>query len=132
MQKETTVNNIDTAKVNELIGWLADSVKGSGEFVKEQAPEVAQQMVAWGAFCAAMWLAICVVLALLAAFVMWRLDRAYPGDAKAPDSAVVGFMVSLCVIVACLLGAALNGGTLAKTQIAPKLYVLERVRGMLK
>jgi heme/copper-type cytochrome/quinol oxidase subunit 2 len=123
------------AKMNELLTWLMDTVKQSGEFVQSQAPDVARQMVAWGMWSGWCGVAICllVIAALMAGGV--KLIRYGASDkCEHDEGACVGAGLIACVLTTIPLFILFVGAfpTALKATVAPKLYVLEQVGNMLK
>jgi hypothetical protein len=134
------------AKMNELLTWLMDTVKQSGEFVQAQAPDVARQMVAWGFWSGWTGATMCAVGAVAAVIFGlragrmaergWRCDNShYKTDGQEAAAAVGGILGSILCTVAfilCLIGIPTYWSTALKATVAPKLYVLEQVGQMLK
>jgi hypothetical protein len=133
-------------KMNQLLGWLMDTVKASGEFVADQAPDVARQMVAWGVWGGWITAAFCIVLAAVAGTIGFRLARLAAGGWKCDNSVyktdgeefaaafggTLGAIVCLVVVVLSTVGGITYGHDALKATVAPKLYVLEQVGSMLK
>ncbi len=146
--------NPNAAKVDELLGWLIETVKGSTEFVKEQAPAVAQDIVRYGVISNIVWIVICL-FALIVAWVvfLWvgmAVDRreavrakehraTHPHDSIAPDwaegsIAIFGgsFGFACLVTLICVPAAFSAINPLLKTSHAPRLYVLEECTKMIR
>lgn len=129
-----------TAKLNELLGWLMESVKGGGEFVKAQAPDVARDMVLWGAWGG--WLgavgsiigAVVIVVCFTAALRrIWKWAHEPNGDEGAAIVfSVFGGIGTVIVVVLMAVAFVDCASRGLKATVSPKLYVLEQVRSMLK
>jgi len=126
-----------------LLKWIEDA----GEFVMREAPEVARQYVAWVQLDAAINAAIGLFLVLaFAAFARWTWKRHVAASEAEKDRKdeghyyrdrydggwAAGFFLSLGAGLICLCISINFVQTFAKCQVAPKVVVLEWLRGGLK
>ena len=124
-------------KLDELIGYLTDTLKSSGEFVKEQAPDIAQQILAYGLYERI----ISIVIAALVLSVAWLIlpKRLGPWKAEYKASGYRDFPKHVCgkavLTAGSVFGALsifLNTLGIVKITVAPKLYLLSYLADMLK
>jgi len=143
MNQDQSIVNPDTQqKLNDLLVWMADSVRSGGSFLSEQAPLIAKEIVAWKMAAAYTWLVVLLVM-FTASLVPLLLSRRRPWQTKDVETKVVDttrngavgtlslialgftFFVFLCV-----------GGTsirdIVKCHTAPRLVVLEEVTEMVR
>lgn len=132
------MNDELTNKLNEsgaeLLDWMKGAAENGGDFVAEQAPLLATEIVAWhfwsSVFCAGVGVAF-VVLFLIAAFVFFRVATSCTSDqfSDGHPKAVLGVIGgSACVLVAAMiLGLAVVGNTYEaiKASVAPRIVLIE-------
>lgn len=112
----------------ELVQWMTDAAKSGGDFVAEQAPQLAQEIVAWhfwsNVFTAALVSVVLLPIALAAGGICYReTKRTYPhGDGS---GAVLSGIVSLIAISIVTLTVGFNGYEAVKAAVAPRLIVIE-------
>lgn len=117
------------AKLNEsgaeLIDWLRGVAEKGGEFVAEQAPLLAEEIVAWH-FWSSVFMA--VVLLLGAAFVfcvsavIWFKARRVFWDDYGPEPVLI---LPFIVVSLLLVFAASNCYEAVKASVAPRIVLIE-------
>lgn len=126
-------------KINDVLGYLLDSVQKVGDVAVDQLPLVAQEIVAWGFWSNLVsylfvWLLFGVACSTVVTVVRKhsKLDDGYGGPNRH------GFVVIASASIAVVTGIALMPMTFAddgpgqqalKSAIAPRLYVLDWLRG---
>lgn len=133
-------------KVNELLRYVADAVKDGGDAIKEQAPMVAREIVAYGFWSGAVGCAIGIA-AIFVAFAAGLLIHSHVKHAKAnfkpyykgnefdpildANSLIVigGTMAVLVGVVFGSVEVVSSVYPIVKTTVAPRLYVLDYLRG---
>lgn len=122
--KEETLEKLE-GSMSQLIDWMRSTAENGEEFVTEQAPIIAQEIVLVGRVESSIFaLALGAVLFVTAKYFrrIWRAD----GDAY--EQFLSGVTLLLFGGVFTLLFAL---GVDLAPWLAPKLYVLEQVTGML-
>ena len=115
-----------TESVTEIIGW----VEQAKDFAVEQAPGVVQELLAWQLWSNAVG---CVTFLVLAAAFMFLLNtgiqrlRVNEYSDSGIDMTIIGG-IGLAVTA---LGVPIFGLAAVKVLIAPKLVVLEALKGLL-
>ena len=132
--KDSIVNEETKQKLSELVGYLADSVKDGGEFVKEQAPLAAQELVAFGrAYHTSV---VCLAIVFVVAYLCLVLPRCVGAMKQLESELVFGFGLILSLagaIASVFAGIALchNFQPMLMAYFAPRLFILDYVKGLL-
>lgn len=130
-------------KIDVLIQWIADNAVQGGDFVKDQAPDVARQIVAWGFWGGLIYGAVYLVLAVgcfvlcylsakkLAGWGFVMLNKSYEHDHIAMPAVLGGVIVSIVSVIlgfVCASQVPASFGCAVKAAVAPKVYLLEQLR----
>jgi len=128
-----------TDRLNDALDFLLRSMQETKDFTMEQAPLVAKEIVAWEFWGGVSNAVIGVLLVLTSVIVIKtvyrRTAQAWSGDSDDMVSAVGGVIVMIvCILVVCGSSVqSVNGTTSAiKASVAPRLVVLDYVRGAIK
>jgi hypothetical protein len=123
-----------TAQLNERLVSLMDYVgsiaKDADAFARAQLPDVAREIVAWELWSGVVYGLICV--AILAACVwafrkaMWLLNN----SRECYD--IPMFAISVVLGVFAFVGLMVNTNGIIKATVAPRLVVLDYVKGVVK
>jgi hypothetical protein len=116
-------------QASDIAGWLKESAAKGGDFLAEQAPLFAQEVVAWhfwsSVFLAIVFSVVGIALAI-SAFVCLRYslqDGASEGQCVCCGAA---FCVCGLISMGCLLGAVpANGYEAVKAAVAPRIVIVE-------
>ena len=111
-------NTYDDA-INKLITHIDDAVI----FSKEHLPDVANQLLIYGATVHTYWAVGSGILALI--FFIVFLSGYLAGDGEAAFLSCAAFLVTFAIC----MGNVMN---IKKIEVAPKVYVIEEVRGFVK
>jgi hypothetical protein len=122
----TTVSNETAALINTLTGYLKDGAA----FVKAQAPDVIQQLLAWELSLAWFWAIITAILMILAPSFAIHNYRRIHGEYD--DGHIVASIAGWVVMVISSIGFICNVMTIIQINVAPKIFLLEYLKGMLK
>jgi hypothetical protein len=97
-------------------------------FAKGELPDVAQQMLVYGSTTAHVWFYLFLALTVISIIMFIGICCAMSGDSDAAGAAVFMF------IFVCLLSCATVSHYMAivKIEKAPKLYIMEQMREMLR
>ena len=117
----------------ELAEELLTTLQSTKEFVLEQAPDVVQQVLAWAVWSSG--LGIVAGLGLIAgSLYLFKLAKRWYNEDKGSfkDSEVIPFVFGLVCAVWGVTAACLNVATLTKALVAPKLYLIEYLGGLVK
>lgn len=122
----------------ELVAWVKGLATEGEEFVREQAPLLAQEIIAWrfweNAVQAAAWLVLMVAMICIATIMfrlMAKLLRAEEGCEDDADKFVVFTIVfAVTAILAICSGFGLmdDGREAIKAAVAPRVVLLEELR----
>jgi hypothetical protein len=128
----------DAAK--EIYGASKEAIHKSIDFVGEQAPDVIKQFLLWrffraGTWCA-IWLAVASVLFLLS-FKLMKFQKKVAADGRknSDDHAVSCVFKWILMLVACgfiIGGVGSNSFEMVKIKVAPKVYIIEYVVGLIQ
>lgn len=126
------MSDIKSVDVQPLIDWLSGMAQKGEAFVAEQAPQLAAEIVNYGLVWYWTAIGVCAVLFLLAAigfiFGIWATNKSKESEAE-PFLVIV--VLSFAVgFIACGSGLSCTFG-LIKVYNAPRLYVVEQVKGLL-
>jgi hypothetical protein len=104
----------------ELAQELITLLKSTKDFVVEQAPDIARQILAWELYTSMVWAAICVLAIVLCVFSMCNSD----------DEGVIGggFFVTLVSLIC--FGIQISD--IIKVKVAPKIFLLDYLMGIVK
>lgn len=137
--------------LGDVIKALTDAVHTVGSVAKEQLPLLVREYLRWGAVDAGLWIGLQVVLIL----VVWKVGKhlrgyAYEGyewantsyDTRTfrQDSAVdrmnmgrmFGWVIPSVVIPLAAVAAVFNIFTLVEILVAPRVYLLEQLKELIK
>lgn len=131
------MNDEKKAALDRVMGLLADSIQEGKEFVLEQAPLVAQEMIAYGR-----WTGVIATVLLLTGTIacsvgavkLWKIWAAcdyHSADIQLCGSFVGGIILSIASIV-CFCNSICFAMETIKAFVAPRLYLLEQVSHLLK
>ena len=123
-----TASEVSTEALRQLVEWM----KQTGEFVKEQSPLLAQEIINVGYLSYGFTLLVMTVL--FVAFVYTTRYCWSKSDLHDEDTVgwQIGFALSLMGIAGFLAGVCFNIYGLISLFIAPRLYILEQVAKIIK
>jgi heme/copper-type cytochrome/quinol oxidase subunit 2 len=120
----------------ELMKWLHEAAENAGEFVQREAPLVANEIVAWhfwsSVFMVVLFLIAAVALSA-AAWGFWRssIYQDYQRDWR--ECATFLMLICLAGSAACaFIGGGTCGYEAVKAQTAPRVVIIEYIRGASK
>jgi len=105
---------------NELLKW----VQSTGEFVSEQAPDIANQIVQWGIWSSAAGVVFGLFLIIIAGVGFCLVGKGIGIFDEDPFDFITG-ACSLGAAVAGLIVTVCNTYNLVLAAVAPKLYIME-------
>ena len=119
---------IETQIVESWDAISAWAQKG-GDFVAEQAPLVAWEIVAYGRAINTALFALCVIAMIAIVVIWWRVKSRFgEGDIDDCLDTMVPLTIALCVPAFPLVFVAVSSSdNMLKSWFAPRLYVLEYV-----
>ncbi|QDV61115.1 hypothetical protein [Crateriforma conspicua] len=132
-----------SVEMQERISAYLDAVESSadvaGNFVLEQTPLVAQEFLAWtfwgSVINGCLWGVLLVALAVPAVKLLryaWKFDMSENGlKGETPPASVFAFLFLVVVLIGPATGAISEFRTAARTAIAPRVVLLEKVADML-
>jgi hypothetical protein len=112
-------------KLEDKIGALIEQLEKGIDFSKGQAPIIVEQLLTYDLVVAVGWI---VIFSLMLGFIVYRIyniakKASYYDDGAADTGYIIGFLVIILII--------LNIITIVKITIAPNLYVLDYLKGLL-
>jgi len=118
---ESPLEQASAKTIEEVLGWVRES-KG---FVLDQAPDLAQQYLAWYKISHWIWAAVCGVLFLI--FLLGVYSE-FSGNKEGSLAGPKDESGKNCVVVLSLISVGfglVNAFALAKVYVAPKIVLLE-------
>lgn len=116
----------------ELIDWLKSAAENGGEFVAEQAPLLAAEIVAWhfwSSIClAGLFVCLGAVLAMgaYASYRFWKsAPSGYEGCDQTALSATVGLLCAAFAAASIIGGGGLHAYEAVKAAVAPRIVLIE-------
>ena len=119
-----------TDQAAQLLGDLRKMLEAGGQFVVEQAPPLAKEMLTYGRFYNLVELAL--EIAIFTVGVRWYIKKfaAYKKESSNYDFPARPLAFGAITGLSCLAGFFTLSG-LAKAWLAPRLYILEYVTSLL-
>lgn len=113
--------------VNSFLTELLEFSKDAGAFAKEQVPLVLQEYIAWGIASSIVWLLPFLVMLFFSVRVWkWAVRVAEDSDGF---SIVAAFLYSIILV---LPGLIINLLDLTKAIVAPRVYLIETLSGLIR
>jgi len=126
----TNMENMAAEKLNVLLDWVGETTKSAQGFMLEQAPLVAQEIVAWefwSSVLAATMFAVGAAMFSKGIQMLWRKDEqgrwAVSDDVARAMPTAFGAMA----IVGFVVGVAFHTAWAVKAQVAPRLVIIEYI-----
>lgn len=122
----------------DLAKNLLDMLMGTRDFVLEQAPDVARQLVAFQTAKAAIWAGLWTLISLLVIYPIVRIGKSVikeVGDPKSHDSGaiLVVYLIGIAISLGLPGSAALSyWEDFAKVVLAPKVFLIEYLSALIK
>lgn len=117
-------------KINELLTYLASTVQAGTDFAIEQAPAVAQEIVAWSFAFHLFWAIACGIVAIAGLSLMLAgIVGAWRGGSS--DDCASAVLLGLVVLAVFILPACVNTALAIKAKIAPRVVVIDWVSSRL-
>jgi hypothetical protein len=123
-------------ELQKSLGQILDWCNQGGDFVKEQAPLYAQELISF--YILERSLAIAFILIFMAAmlysirFLPKKVDRkvdGYLADNDARSFAIGGMLFVFVTLAICLFSSACD---IAKAKMAPRVLIVEHIQGKLE
>ena len=120
-------------RLEAILIWLEESVKATGEFVAEQAPEVVREVITFHRVFGTSMVALGLVLFGVAVFRLKRNGTRWAKDATKFDNEGADFMgvanilLSVVFSIAGTIIFAFNVNPTMKVWFAPRLFLIEWV-----
>lgn len=117
--------------INEALGWLQKTGGQIQDLATEQAPLYCREVVAWEFWSSTFWASLAVVMLIAAAILLNWGRRVFIKDPWCDDSFVpiVGGM-TLAVVSLIMIGV--NAPNAIKATVAPRMVIVEHLRGLNK
>ena len=120
------------AALTKLLESLLATAEKAVDLGAEQLPLVVQEYLAWGIAAAAVWAVFCT-LTLIAglAAMRWTWGNERLWDYLNEPAGIFLTLGSGCMVVGGIVGSITNTLTLIQITVAPRVYLIEQLRGML-
>lgn len=129
MDEAIATTSLDWAnRLNGILDYLTEAIKGTTDFVADQAPEVVQQLLAWKMFQFG-GLAVAFLIVMFVMIKIWW--RPYKNFKNLSDDAQFGTGMIMFFTLAPFIGFVLTGLQAMKIWIAPKVYLIEYIASLL-
>lgn len=118
----------------EIISNLAgiiDYVKQGADFVKEQAPLYAQEMINYGIWTSVFETLLYFFIAIFLIWCMVKLYKSTEDEEEAKVYAPIFLVLGICVIVMLVI-TSISFETLIQAVVAPRVYVVEKLMSICK
>lgn len=119
-------------KLNESAEKLLDYVEQTGDFVVEQAPLVVQEMITWGITHCVFWIIIVSIVLLPIIAICGYFFRIGVKDDWDFDYCIPSGMVGGVSLIFWFLVIASNIYDLLYIYFAPRLFILDQLKGLIK
>lgn len=119
-------------KLNESAEKLLDYVEQTGDFVVEQAPLVVQEMITWGITHCVFWIIIVSIVLLPIIAICGYFFRIGVKDDWDVDYCIPSGMVGGVSLIFWFLVIASNIYDLLYIYFAPRLFILDQLKGLIK
>ena len=122
------------ASADKLIAFLEQSGSASVDFAKEQVPLVVEEILRWGWWSSAFVVSTVVILfvaVLSAAIVVVR--KAQWSKSEIDPTQVAGIVLGTSSVVLGMVAVAVvptNCHTMLKITVAPRIYLIEQLKGL--
>lgn len=123
------MRNDTTERLDQLLDFVAQAASGTKDFVIEQAPMVAREIVAytfWTSAIAVGFGLLCLVVAC--AMARWTY-RSFNDSTTNDGREAIGLVLAIFATASALVMIGANVGPLIKSATAPRLVVIDYVRG---
>lgn len=118
--------------VNTILQNAVEAASRGTEFLKEQLPDVLQQLILWKTWSYAITLFVCVAFFV---WLIWKgiplLKRLWEWDDDGLPCCLAALVYTAAFIAACI-GFFANGYDLIQIALAPKVWLLEYAANLVK
>lgn len=137
MTEGTNIETVTAEKLNVLLDWVGETTKSAQGFMLEQAPLVAQEIVAWTFWNGVTTSAACLVCAVALIVLVFKLK----GTLKKSwddNNPLVGIPLLLACIVSAICAPILLAQSVSyarwaiKAEVSPRLVIIEYVSKAVK
>lgn len=119
-------------KINEILTYLLDVMKQTGDLAKHELPLVAKEVVNFEIFSSVNWIIFESILSVVVILIIVRLKKVVCREKTDPAIPFIGillFVISLAVNSWCLFN---EFQTLGKCYFAPRIVIFEKLKGYVK
>ena len=117
----------------ETLRWLRETADGAGAFVQEQAPLYVNELIVMSRVSLLLCLAGLVLSTLVFVAACWcghRIEKSPEGTDAQGFLACVFAIVSGAACVVLLIATLINAHSAAQAHFAPRVYIVEHLRGV--
>lgn len=115
----------------ELLRYVRESTQATGSFVKEQAPDVAMQIVAYERLrSTSIYVSLLLVLSIIMAILFKNRDKIRKNCHENHDPPLYGIGMTIFSLIFAIIFI-FQGVWVLRTWFAPKLIVIDYIRSMM-
>lgn len=128
-------------RLNEALDFILQTAQDGKSFVLDQAPEVAKEIVAWEFWGSVARAAFCMAIFVIAMCVLFKaiglVRREFGKNVFEQCEGLImgGILATVVSAVVCFVsgaGVGVNGGLAIRAHVAPRLVVLDYVKGVVR
>lgn len=119
----------------ELLEWLKQTAARSAEFVEREAPLVANEIVAWhfwSSICGCLFFALLTAFFVAVSYRTWEPAKREINSHGNPAPVLACIVASLAAPVCFFVGVSLNATEAIKAKVAPRVVIIQYVKGATK
>lgn len=122
-EKLSPMQNEMLSRADAIFAWVSEAAKSTGEFAKEQAPDIAMQFIAYGRFTSTTGVIAGVLFCVLAVYIAIKYFK---------ESEGLSLLVAGLPALPGVLFISFNFKAFAMSWFAPKLYLITEIVKLLK
>lgn len=125
------MNQNTEQNINEAIDWLQQTGGAIQDFAAEQAPLYCREVVLWAFWEGVSWTSLGLIVSIVISVLLFRNRKWLKSEYD--DVSPAGFFIPVFGTVAIAVGllvAAFNVTIVIKAKVAPRLVIVEHLRGL--
>ena len=119
---------MENKEYNKALELLIQNINEITDFSKEQLPDVARQVLEYGAWDAGYGITLSAIVACISGIILMICILKSYSSYDNVESVMFGIFAGLAFSLSCI-GIMANYSTLKQIEIAPKYYLIKKIRG---
>jgi len=121
-------------KINESLSWIGETIKNSQEFIHEQAPLYAQEVLEWALWSNTITAIISLLMIIIALIGLALASRRLMKGEEEGDGVmeILVIMIGAFIAITCSMTLFLSLKSAIKSQVAPRALLIEHIQGKIK